>query len=772
MIGKTISHYKITEKLGRGGMGDVYKAIDNKLQRTVAIKFLPPFLTRNEEARQRFVHEARTASALDHPNIGTIYEIDEHEGNYFIVMAFYEGETLKDKIEKGPLDVEEALDIEIQILKGLEKAHSKNIIHRDIKPSNILILKDGQVKIIDFGLAKLKGDTILTKKGTTMGSIAYMSPEQIKGSTVDYKTDIWSAGVVLYEMLSGERPFKADHEQAAMYLILNEQPEFITKINVDVPQEVQKILEKSLAKNPEKRFSSAREMLEELKITTEEFKNGLTTKSFGFKLGRKQRKKFYRIFIAALIVIVLGIYLWQIKVAGTAPVPIALLPLKSITNDTEQEWFTESMTDALITDLAKIKGLHVISSSSAMQYKGTSKTIPEIAKELGVKYIIEGSIVRKSGLVKISTRLVNADDDVYLWGEEYERKFSNILGLQGEIAQTIANQIKVKLTPQEETRLTTTRKVNPATYELYLKGMYHLNKFTPDGFKKGFKYLKEAVESDPNEPLGHAGLALGYNIVAHSPSPPPFALDRARKEALKAMELDDNLAEVHLALAMIKTYSDWDRKGAKHEYQRTFELNPSLALAHAHYAFFLLMDDDKDGVKAIAEMKRAQELDPLAPIYPTWQGWIYMWLKQNDQAIKEALKSLELVPNFPVSLYVLGCAYAAKGMYDKAIAAHKKVGKISPDFRWALGQSYALAGHTNKAIEIASELESQAKVWETWGLAEIYTALGNKDKAFYWLDEACKQHHPYAQWLKRNPAFDSLHDDPRFEELAQRMNLK
>ncbi|MEN8192030.1 MAG: protein kinase [Bacteroidota bacterium] len=769
MIDQTISHYKIIEKLGSGGMGDVYKAEDTKLKRIVALKFLPTALTRDKEARQRFIHEARTASALDHPNIGTIYEIDEHDGSYFIAMAYYEGETLKEKIDRGPLDIAEALDIESRILKGLEKAHSKNIIHRDIKPSNILITKEGEVKIIDFGLAKLKGNTILTKKSTTMGSISYMSPEQTEGGTVDYRTDIWSAGVVLYEMLAGERPFKADYEQAIMYQILNEQPEFITKIRGDVPQEVQQILEKALAKKPEKRFLAIEEMLAELKTTTEEFKEGLTTKSFGYKLGRKQRKRFYRTFGAVLIAIILGIYLWQNKVAEAAPIPIVLLPLESITTDDEQEWFTDGMTDALITDLAKIRGLQVISQSSAMQYKGTSKAVTEIAAELGVEYIIEGSIAKMGDKVKISTRLINAADDVYLWAEEYEREFRNILGLQGEIAQSIAGQIQIELTPQEETQLATTRSVNPETYELYLKGMYHLNKYTPDGFTKGFSYLHQAVESDPDEPLAHASLAIAYDMIAHTPSPPPDALSNARNFATKALELDDNLAEAHFALAMIQLFADWDNTGAEKSFKRALELKPSLAMAHSYYAFFVLIFGDEN--KALAEMNRAQELDPLAPLYPAWQGWLYFWMERNDEAIEEALKSLELVPNFPIGLYVLGCAYAAKGMYDEAITAHQKAGTIGPEWKWALGQTYALAGRVDEAIEVAAELESQPKVWDTWGIAEIYAALDEKDKAFHWLEEAFKQRHPYIQWIKKNPSLKSLFDDSRFYDLAQRLNL-
>ena len=771
MIGKIVSHFKIISKLGEGGMGEVYIAEDTKLQRIVALKFLPPELTRDEQAQKRFVHEARTASALDHPNIGTIYEIGESDGKFFIVMAYYEGETLKDKIEssRDGLSVEVAIDITIQIAQGLTRAHSKDIIHRDIKPANILMTKEGEIKIIDFGLAKLKGHTMLTKTGTTMGTVAYMSPEQTMGGVVDQRSDIWSLGVMLFEMLTGEQPFKGDYEQAIVYSIMNEQPEFITKIRNEVPMQMEKILEKALVKNPDKRFQSMEEMIEELNIAAEEIKEGRSRKTSLFKLGRKQRKFAYQALVVIIIAIALGIYFWQSRVAEAAPVSIALLPLESFTNEAEQEWFTDSMTDALITDLAKISGIRVISRKSAMKYKGTTKPPPEIAAELGVRYVIEGSIVKMGEQVKISARLIDAHEDEYLWAEVYQRGFSNILGLQGEIAQTIASQIQVKLTPQEEQRLTVTRSVNPETHELYLKGMYYLNQYSPEGIQRGMAYLHEAVEKNPKEPLACAGLALGYEILAHTPSPPPDAQPQARIYTQKALELDENLAEAHLALAMIKMYADWDREGAGQSYQRALELKPSLDLAHAHYAWFLLQRGNEEA--ALSELYRAHELDPLNPSYPAWQGWMNYWDGRYDKAIEEALKSLELVPDFSIGLYVLGCAYVAKGMLEEAIAAHQKVASINPDFKWALGQTYALAGRSNEALKIASELEGRSKVWDTWGLAEIYTALGKKDEAFHWLEKAYEQHHAYIQWILKNPNFKPLSNDSRFKDLAQRMNL-
>ncbi len=770
MIGKTISHYKIFEHLGRGGMGDVYKAEDIKLNRTVALKFLPTDLTGDDEAQQRFIHEARTASALDHPNIGTIYEINEEDGHTFIAMAYYEGDTLKDKIDsnKTGLDIEECLDIASQIADGLSRAHSKEIIHRDIKPANILMTEEGQVKIIDFGLAKLKGHTMLTKTGTTLGTVAYMSPEQTRGEVVDHRSDIWSLGVMIYEMLAGEQPFKGDYDQAIIYSIMNEEPEFITKIRSEVPVEIERILIKALEKNPEKRYQSVKEMLEALKDAKKDLKAG-ALKIRAFRLGRKQRKALVRIVAVAIIVIAAGLYIWQSEVAKAAPVSIAVMPLGSYSGDSGQDWFTDSFTDALITDLGKVSRLRLISHASTRQYIGTNKIPPDIAIELGVQYLIEGSVVKIENRVNIRVRLLDASRNEYLWTEEYEREFSDILTLQGEIAHSIASQVQVELTPQEKTRLAVTRKVDPETHELYLKGMYHLKKYTPDGFARGLGYLHQAVEKDPDEPLAHAGLALGYNLIAHSPTPAPGALDNARKAVLRAMELDTNLAEVHLALAMIKIYSDWNKAGAERSYKRALELNPSLVEAYNHYAWYLNLIGKND--EAIASLKQAQALDPITPAYTAWLAMLYFNLGRYDEATEEAEKALELQPDFPIALFALGSCYAAKGMFEQAIASNKRVAEISPDWGFGLGQAYALAGWKEEARQVAIELENRNMMWGTWGLALIYADLGDTDKAIHWLEAASEQRHPYIQWIYRFPDFNFMWGDPRFEELAQRLNV-
>lgn len=770
MIGQTVSHYKILEKLGEGGMGVVYKAHDTTLNRLVALKFLHTLSTRNEENRKRFITEAQAASALDHHNICNIHEIDESkDGEQFICMAYYDGENLADKIKKGSIQFEEALDIFCQIAQGLERAHQEKIVHMDVKPSNIIISKEWNVKILDFGLAKLIGND-LTQTISTKGTVAYMAPEVIRGMPVDHRADMWSLGIIFFEMLTGHLPFEGNYSEPLMYSIVNTEPKSLSKYLSKIPDSLQNIIDKLLQKDSQKRYRNLSDVLSDieplLKETGSVFVRNRPTISM--QLSRKKAYLYgsFALLLFLFFLIIGKPYLFPERSAGNS---IAVLPLESITQDSEHEWFTDGMTDALITQLAQISGLRVISRSSSIQYKGTNKAVQAIATELDVEYLVDGSVVKMGEQIKVSARLINALEDEYIWAKEYEREFINALGVHGEIATAIAGQIKVKLTPQEEKRLTEKRPVNPKTYELYLKGMYHLNKYTPAGIEKGLNYLHKAVENDPEEPLAHAALALGYGIIAHTPSPPPYAVPRERAAALKAMELDENIAEVHLALAMIKVYTDWDRVGAEQAYQRTMELNANLALTYPHYGFLMSINGEED--EALAAMKRSQELDPLFPGYPAWQGWLHFWLGQNDAAVKEAMKSLELVPDFPIGLYILGCAYAAKGMYDEAITVHKKAGKISSDFGWALGQTYALAGRVDEALAVAAELESQPKVWDTWGIAEIYTALGDKDKAFYWLEEAYKQKHPYIQWIKVNSSLTSLHDDPRFIDLARRLNL-
>ncbi len=768
MIGKTISHYKISEKLGEGGMGVVYKAQDTSLNRFVALKFLPPHLTKDESTRKRFIVEAQAASALDHPNICNIHEINEDpDGQLYICMAYYEGESLREKIDSGPIPFDKAIKLFSLIAQGLKAAHEKNIIHRDIKPGNILISESGEVKIVDFGLAKLAGME-LTKTTSSKGTAAYMCPEQIRGQKVDHRCDIWALGIVLYEMLTGHLPFEAEYPEPMMYTIVNEEPKPLSHHLDSVPDYLQDIITKLLKKDPNERYQDMSEILNDyqthIKIDDSEV---IKTKSSFKKL--LQRKRIYA--YSSLIVLLIMLYLFRFYFMPQHSVgnKIAVLPVASIINDTEQEWFNEGMTDELIMKLAQISGLRVTTRSSSIQYKGTTKTTPQIASELDVQFLVEASSVKIEDKVKINAKLIDAINDEYIWVEEYDSSLRNILGLQGQIAKEIANQIRVELTQQEETRLSDTREVNPETYELYLNGMVHINKRTPEGINIGLEYLNKAVGKDPDEPLAHAGLSLGYSIIAHTPSPTEGAQKRCREEALKALELDDNLAEAHLAIAMVKIYDEYDITAAGESYERALELNPNLTLALYHYAWYMYLIEGYESGSTI--LQKAIELDPFSNFYLAEMGLMNFVSGQYDKTIEMAKKSLELVPEFHYTLNILGCGYAGKGMYEKAIEIQKKSIETVPFWKWGIGYTYGIAGYRDEALKIAAELEENPSIWNAWCLAVVYAGLGDADKTFHWLEKANRVHHPYVPWMRRNIFFDKFKEDPRYKSLVQRLNL-
>jgi TolB-like protein/tetratricopeptide (TPR) repeat protein len=448
---------------------------------------------------------------------------------------------------------------------------------------------------------------------------------------------------------------------------------------------------------------------------------------------------------------------------------IVVLPFENLSEDPEQEFFVAGMHDALITELAQISALRVISRTSAMAYKDKRVPVPQIARELNVDGILEASVFRVGDSVRIQAQLIQAfPEEGHLWAHTFDREMSDVLAMHSEVARAVAREVEIGLTPQEENRLDSVRSVTPETYELYLKGMFHLNKLTPEGFEIGLRYLDQAVENDPGEPLPYAGLALGWAIIGHTPSPPPDALLKAEAFALTALELDDCLAEAHAALAEVRIYHDWDLEGAGEAFNRALELNPNLAMTRGHYSWYLILDHPEE--VALPELKRARGLDPLNPVYSAWLGWRYLFAGQWDDALDEARKSIELDPDFPIGHYVMGCAYTGQGKLEEAVAAHQKAGASSPMWKWGLGCAYAEFGREAEARAVARELEENPTGWDAWGLAEIYAALGEKDEALRWLEAALERRHSYIPWLNRFPAFKSLRDDPRFQDLARRGN--
>ncbi len=781
LVGQKVGSFEIVEMIGRGGMGVVYLARDTKLKRSVAIKSMPVELQADSTARTRFRREAELLASLNHPNIAAIHDIiEQEEGTSYLVLEYVPGQTLAQRIAHKPLKLEEAFSIGQQIAEAVSAAHEKGIVHRDLKPGNIKITPEGKVKVLDFGLAKATSSqdknqgTAITQPGRVIGTPAYMSPEQARGKSTDHRTDIWSFGCIMYEMLTGNVPFEGETATDTVARILEREPDWEV-LPQEIPANIRALLRRCLEKDPRRRLRDIGDAAIEIKETLT-----LPATATAARLTAPVRTLWRWAIAIGLAVTALVVLLTVVVgpnigrwLGGAGPGRIkslAVLPLENLSGDPEQEYFADGMTEALIADLGKIGALQVRSRTSIMQYKGVKKSLPEIARELNVDAVVEGSVLRVGERVRITAQLIHAPTDTHLWVDSYERDLRDILALQSEVARAIARQIEITLTPDQESRLAARRPVNPETYEAYLKGMFHLNKMTPEGTEKGLAYLRQAIEKDPADPLAYGGLALGYVASAHGPGAPPDALARAEAAALKALELDETLAEAHAALAQIKLYRDWDWAGAEQAFQRALKLNPSLTLTRAHYSFYLQLFGRTD--EASAEMRRVQEVDPLTPLWPAWQGWQYWWAGQYEEAIDEARKSLELDPDFPVGLYVLGSVYAEKGMYEEAIKAHQRAGVVSREWKSALGRTYAMAGRQDEARLVLAELEADHTPWDTWFIAQIYAVLGEKDEVFRWLEAAFgPPSHPYVPWIRHSPAFKPLHDDPRFGDLLRRLNF-
>ncbi len=783
MTGRTFGHYRLMEEIGAGGMGVVFRAHDEELGRDVALKLLPAKSFADPAARARLLREARTASQLNHPHICTIHEVGEAEGQAYIAMELIEGQALGARLSKGALPTKDILDYGEQVADALSHAHARGIIHRDLKSANVIITPEGRAKVLDFGLAKrLSGEEVdevttltqapLTTPGTMTGTLAYMAPEQLRGRPADARTDIWALGVMLYEMASGRRPFHGKTGFELSSAILNETPQ----LPPTVPVEVRAVIERCLAKEPGRRYQQASGVSAALSA----IRSGKSVPWQTWRYALRRRPWLFG--AAALVVLVAVLAVLNVgglrarllgRIGASARVhSLAVLPLENLSGNPEQDYFADGTTEELITNLAKVSGLKVISRTSVMQYKGTKKPLPQIAKELNVDAVIEGSVLREGDRVRVTAQLIQASTDQHLWAESYERDLRSVLALQSEIASDIAAKVHAALTPAERARLASARPVNPEAYEDYLKGRFYLNKMTPEGYEKGLAYLNQAVEKDPTNPLPYAALALGYSLIGHERHPDAFA--QARAAARRAEELGgEPLAEMYLAFGMIKLCSDWDYAGAEKDLRRALELNPSIGEAHRWYSWYLFLIGHWD--EALVWMKRAQETEPLTPLFYADRGYQYWWAGQNDKAIEEARKSLELDPNFNEGLHVLGAAYAEKRMFAEAIAAHQKLAGVDPDWRWSLTRTYAQAGRKDEARKtLAKFLGEKPKPtggWAGWFLAETYAALGEKDEAFRWLEAAYRERHSFMPWIQYNPAYVPLRSDPRFQDLVRRMNV-
>jgi serine/threonine-protein kinase len=764
----------ISAELGGGGMGVVYKAIDIKLDRPVALKFLPPELTRDPDAKRRFVHEAKAASALQHHNICTIHEIDEtDDGRLFISMDCYEGETLKQIVAKGPSPVDLAINTVVQAAEGLAKAHEAGVVHRDIKSANLIMTSDGVLKILDFGLAKLVGQTKMTKTGMTVGTVCYMSPEQARGDAVDHRTDIWSLGVILYEMLTGQLPFRGSHEQAVIYQVVHEIPEPITALRTDAPIELERIVNKALAKDPGERYQHVAEFLIDIKSIDKAVESKAATAGHTKARPLNRKKAVWYGSIAAVVVSLIGAGLLFLHYERKSIESIAVLPLENLSGDPEQDYFVDGMTEALIAELTQIGALKVISRTSVMRYKDTDKLLPQIARELDVDAIVEGSVLREGNQVRITAQLVHASTDRHLWADHYDRERRDILALYSEVAQAIVSEIQVTLTPQEQTRLASVRPVNPEAHELYLRGLYHYNKrWTKGEFEKAIQYFQQAIDIDPNHAQSYAGLARSYEWLCYLGALPLEEADAKFYPALrKALEIDETLLEARLALAKFKFYEDWDWAGAETEFKRTLALNPNSSDALYEYAWFLMsMGEFSD---AIAHAKRALRLDPFS--FPTNNtlAFVYYNARHYGQAAAQWQQLIDLGINDYSTYAWLATTYIQMGRYEEAVGACQEaltIAGIPPETVESLGLAFSRSGSEGYWKWHLKYYKGRYEQHPAT-TAAIYTHLGDKDQAFFWLQKAYEKHDGAMFRLKVSPRWDLLRDDPRFENLLRLMDF-
>jgi len=767
--------YEIIEELGRGGMGVVYKAQDTKLKRGVALKFLPQELTHISELKERFMREAQAAAALDHPNICTVYEFDEAEEKTFISMAYIEGQSLKKRIESGPLELDEAIRIAIQTAEGLQAAHEKGAGHRDRKSANVMVDERNQAKIMDFGLARVTGTTMVTQEGMMMGTIAYMSPEQARGERVDHRTDIWSFGVVLYEMFSGQLPFKGDHDQAIVYSILNEKPKPITDMRSEIPMSIEQVIDKAMEKDPDDRYQNIAELLDDLKSISE----GIIPEDIKARLRKAKLRKRKRAILyagaAALLIIMIIIVVSVFTGPGEAIDAIAVLPFENLTGDSEQQFFVDSVTDELIGQLSQIGALRVISRRSVMKFKKKEKSLSEIVQELKVDAVVEGSVLRVGENVRIRVQLIEAlPEERNLWAQTYERDMTDVLMMYKEMARIIADKTRVELTQQEVAILASARQVNPEAYEAYNKGMFHAYKLTSQDLELARGYFELALEKDPNFALAYVGIGFAWQaqnqqgIMSHSEAGP-----KAEAASLKALELDDSFAEVHYLAAAVQTWGKWDWESAGKSFERAIKINPNFPDARAYYSWYLFIMERPE--EAMAQIERALELDPFNAAFRSLYAFDLMYARRFDEAISDLQETLRTAPMSEFALSAIRSAYHVNGMLEEAYEAWKTWFDVKDDSEaeQALVGGYEEAGYSGALSSVAELMIERSKTTfvTPWRIATVYTRAGRNEDALDYLEKAFEAHDANMPSIAVDPIFDNLRDETRFNELLRQMNL-